>query len=67
MAVKKNGAPAPDVNALASAAGLNKAVTQFPQDVAAAAHAAASARAASGALDQVAAEPWPPMRVRDAK
>jgi hypothetical protein len=64
MAVSKPSAPAPDVNALARAAGLDKAVTQFPQDVAAAAQAAASARSAAGELDQVAAEPWPPMQVR---
>jgi hypothetical protein len=67
MAVSKTGAAAPDVNALARAAGLAQAVKQFPQDIAAAAQAAASARSAAGALDQVAAEPWPPMRVRSAQ
>jgi hypothetical protein len=65
MAEKKTGAPAPDINALAIAAGLNRAVKRFPQDVAAAAQAAASARAASGAINQGAAEPWPRMQVRD--
>ena len=67
MAVKKTSAPAPDVNALARAAGLANAAKQFPPDIALAAQAAASARSAAGALDLVAAEPWPPMRVRDVK
>ena len=67
MAVKKTTASLPDANALARAAGLDKAVRQFPQDVAIAAQSAASTRNAAGALDQFAAEPWPPMRVRDAK
>jgi hypothetical protein len=64
MAVKNSSAPAPDVNALACMAGLDKAVKQFPEDVAAAAHAAATARSAAGDLNQLAAEPWPPMQVR---
>ncbi len=67
MAVRKNGATAPDANTLARAAGLARAAKQFPQDIAAAVQAAQSARSAAGAIDQVAAEPWPPMRVRDAK
>ena len=67
MAVKKTGAAAPDANTLARAAGLAKAVRQFPQDIAAAAQAAHSARSAAGALDQVAAEPWTPMQMRDVK
>ena len=57
----------PDVDMLARAAGLDKALKQFPEDVALAAQSAASARSAAGELDQVAAEPWPPMQVRDVK
>jgi hypothetical protein len=64
MAVKKTSAFAPDVDTLARAAGLDKALKQFPEDVALAAQSAASARSAAGELDQVAAEPWPPMQVR---
>jgi hypothetical protein len=64
MAVKKTIGPALDVNALARTAGLGKAVKQFSRDVEIAAQAAASARSALGVLDNVAAEPWPPMRVR---
>lgn len=67
MSVKKTAAPLPDANALACAAGLDKAVKQFPEDVAAAARSAEQTRSAAGALDQFAAEPWPPMRVRDSK
>ncbi len=36
-------------------------------DVAVAARSAALTRGAAGALDLAAAEPWPPMRVRDSK
>jgi len=64
MAVRKASAFAPDVDTLARAAGLDKALKQFPEDVALAAQSAASARSAAGELDQVAAEPWPPMQVR---
>ena len=64
MAVRKTSAFAPDVDTLARAAGLDKALNQFPEDVALAAQSAASARSAAGELDQVAAEPWPPMQVR---
>jgi hypothetical protein len=64
MAVRKTSAFAPDVDTLARAAGLDKALKQFPEDVALAAQSAASARSAAGELDQVAAEPWPPMQVR---
>lgn len=67
MAAKQKSAPAPDVNAIALAAGLTKAVRQFPDDVAMAAQSAESARSAAGALDLVAAEPWPPMQVRDTR
>ena len=67
MAVKKSTASLPDVDALARAAGLDKALKQFPEDVAVAAQSAASTRSAAGALDQFAAEPWPPMKVRSAQ
>jgi hypothetical protein len=64
MAVKKTRASAPDVEALARAAGLDKAYKQFPDDIAAAVQGAAHARSALHAQENVAAEPWPPMRVR---
>jgi hypothetical protein len=64
MAVKKARGVAPDIDALARAAGLDKAFTQFPGDVAAAVQSAAQARSALHAQENVAAEPWPPMRVR---
>jgi hypothetical protein len=50
--------------AVALAAGLEKAVQQFPEDVADAAQAAARARATCPRLDDATAEPWPPMRIR---
>jgi hypothetical protein len=53
-----------DVYALAREAGLEIAANQFPADVAAAAQAAAHARDAMPDLDNVVAEPWPPMRIR---
>ena len=55
-----------DAYALAREAGLEIAVSQFPADVAAAAQAAAHARKAMPDLDNVVAEPWPPMRIRNA-
>ena len=64
MAVNNTTAPLPDVNALARAAGLDEALKQFPEDVAVAARSAAQTCSAAGALDQAAAEPWPPMQVR---
>ena len=66
MATKKSPEPTVDVSALARAAGLDKAFKQFPDDIAAAVQAAANARNAMPALDDVAAEPWPPMRMRSA-
>jgi len=66
MAEKKPPESALDANALACAAGLGKAVKQFPEDVAAAARSAVQARSALGAQKNAAAEPWPPMRVRSA-
>ncbi|MGH7210993.1 MAG: hypothetical protein ACREF1_05975 [Acetobacteraceae bacterium] len=50
------------IAALARAAGLDKALADFPDDVAA---AVAQALATAGAIrvpDDPAAEPWPPMR-----
>ncbi|MDE2006878.1 MAG: hypothetical protein KGI51_09955 [Rhodospirillales bacterium] len=50
------------IAALAKAAGLDKALAEFPEDVAA---AAAQAEATAGAIavpTDPAAEPWPPMR-----
>ena len=64
MAVKKAIEPGFDASTLARAAGLDKAAQQFPEDVAVAAMSAAQARNSLGTLDDVAAEPWPPMRVR---
>lgn len=58
------GKPELDVFAMARAAGLDTAVKQFPQDVAAAAQSAAADRAELPALDSFTAEPWPPMRIR---
>ncbi len=55
------------IEALARArqAGLDKAATEFPEDVAAAAEAAAQAQSAcAGAGVKPTDEPWPPMRAR---
>jgi hypothetical protein len=48
--------------ALARAAGLEKALAEFPQDVAAAAAQALNNAGAIQFPDDPAAEPWPPMR-----
>jgi hypothetical protein len=48
---------------LARRAGLDKALREFPEDVAAAAKQAESAVAAMQAPNDPRAEPWPPMRV----
>ncbi len=50
--------------ALAHKAGLGKAVQEFPDDVIAAAQAAAHTRSALPAANHPATEPWPPMRMR---
>ncbi len=52
-----------DVFAQARAAGLGKAVEQFPDCVADAARAAAQDLADMPEIDGT-AEPWPPMRIR---
>jgi hypothetical protein len=51
-----------EVLALARAAGLLKAVREFPEDVAAAAGAAEKARRDFTRPDDPTSEPWPPMR-----
>ncbi|HEY5301954.1 MAG TPA: hypothetical protein VIJ55_14860 [Acetobacteraceae bacterium] len=51
------------IAALAEAAGLDKALAEFPEDVAAAAAQALRTAAAIKAPSDPAAEPWPPMRV----
>lgn len=66
MTGKKAPESAPDANALARAAGLELAAERFPEDIAVAAQSAANARSSMPALDDPAAEPWPPMRVRNA-
>lgn len=53
-----------DAFAAAREAGLDKAVSQFPEDVAAAAQAALQDRNDLPALSGISAEPWPPMRMR---
>jgi hypothetical protein len=52
-----------EILARAEKLGLRKAVTEVPQDVLAAAEAAARARGAYSPPDNPAAEPWPPMQV----
>jgi hypothetical protein len=47
---------------LAQAAGLDKALAEFPQDVALAAEQALGNRGAIDYPADPAAEPWPPMR-----
>jgi hypothetical protein len=47
---------------LAHAAGLDKALAQFPDDVAMAAEQALGNRGAVAYPEDPAAEPWPPMR-----
>ncbi len=50
------------VAALARAAGLDKALAEFPDDVAAAAAQALNNTGVIQVPDDPAAEPWPPMR-----
>jgi hypothetical protein len=51
-----------DVLLIAEAAGLQKALEAFRDDVFSAAKAAADARKAFAAPEEAAVEPWPPMR-----
>ena len=50
------------IEILARRAGLDKALTEFPEDVAAAAEQASGAIARMKAPTDPRAEPWPPMR-----
>jgi hypothetical protein len=50
------------IEALARRAGLDKALAEFPEDVAAAAEQASGAVARMKAPADPRAEPWPPMR-----
>jgi hypothetical protein len=52
------------VSALARIAGLDRALAEFPEDVAAAASQAALHRGVLQAPEEPAEEPWPPMRAR---
>lgn len=53
------------IELLARRAGLDKALADFPQDVAAAAAQAGGAREKMKAPADPRAEPWPPMRAGD--
>jgi hypothetical protein len=50
------------IELLARRAGLDKALAEFPEDVAAAAEQASGSVARMQALTDPRAEPWPPMR-----
>ena len=50
------------IELLARRAGLDKALAEFPEDVAAAAEQASSSVAGMKAPTEPRAEPWPPMR-----
>ena len=50
------------IEVLARRAGLDKALREFPEDVAAAANQAAGAVANMHAPSDPRAEPWPPMK-----
>jgi hypothetical protein len=52
----------PTIAVLAKAAGLDKALAKFPEDVAAAAAQAMCHTEAVGYPTDPAVEPWPPMR-----
>jgi len=51
------------IELLARRAGLDKALAEFPEDVAAAAEQASGSLARMKAPAEPRAEPWPPMRV----
>jgi len=51
------------IELLARRAGLDKALAEFPEDVAAAAEQASGAASKLTAPTDSRAEPWPPMRV----
>jgi hypothetical protein len=56
-----------EVSALARRAGLEKALAEFPDDVEAAAAQAATTIERLQRPDDPRAEPWPPMRVAEAR
>lgn len=56
----------PTVAALAKAAGLDKALAQYPEDIEAAAAQALGHAGAVGYPSDPAAEPWPPMQAETA-
>jgi hypothetical protein len=56
----------PTIAALAKAAGLDKALAEFPDDLAAAAAQAMGHKEAVTYPTDPAAEPWPPMRAEPA-
>lgn len=58
---------ADEIAVLAHRVGLQHAMALFPEDVARAAASAAEARAMLRELGEVAAEPWPPMRIRNCR
>jgi hypothetical protein len=51
-----------EIELLARRAGLDKALAEFPEDVAAAANQASGSIARMKAPTDPCAEPWPPMR-----
>ena len=55
------------IELLARRAGLDKALAEFPDDVAAAAMQAATVAARIAAPADPRAEPWPPMRAGDGR
>jgi len=63
MAENKTDKRSAEILAIALAAGLEKIVAQFPDDVIAAAQAAAQDRDDMPAMENTTA-PWPPMRMR---
>ena len=63
MSRRKADGPKLDPFAVARAAGLDKAVAEFPECVADAARAAAQDLDDMPAIDGT-TEPWPPMRIR---
>jgi len=67
MRANESTAAVNDILAQARLAGLERAASEFPEDVVAAAAAAADAqRACVGIAGAATAEPWPPMRARAA-
>ncbi len=56
-----------DTKILARLAGLDKALDNFPLDVAVAAQTATAARNGLMALSDAGKEPWPPMRMKGVK